>query len=158
MALNSRDCQPLDDPFYYLNNFRQVLDWLELRYADVMSEPSMASSATSRHCRALRRGCWCAWSCARACISPGKLITRDRRHRDAAQPLLEHGWLDDQALLSVAEVFDVLLKAELLQAFGQFIEQPKGARTTGCRRSPGIPAKRAASAIGRRRSATACSA
>jgi hypothetical protein len=29
---------PLDDPFYYLNNFRQVLDWLELRYADVMSE------------------------------------------------------------------------------------------------------------------------
>ena len=28
---------PLDDPFYYLNNFRQVLDWLGLRYADVMS-------------------------------------------------------------------------------------------------------------------------
>jgi len=44
----------------------------------------------------------------------------------AAQPLLSHGWLDDQALLSVAEVFDVLLKAELLQAFGSFIEQPKG--------------------------------
>ena len=29
---------PLDDPFYYLNNFMQVLDWLEHRYADVLSD------------------------------------------------------------------------------------------------------------------------
>jgi hypothetical protein len=28
---------PLDDPFYYLNNFVQVLGWLEQRYADVLS-------------------------------------------------------------------------------------------------------------------------
>ena len=28
---------PLDDPFYYLNNFMQVLDWLEQRFADVLS-------------------------------------------------------------------------------------------------------------------------
>lgn len=29
---------PLDDPFYYLNNFMQVIDWLEHRYADVLSD------------------------------------------------------------------------------------------------------------------------
>ena len=28
---------PLDDPFYYLNNFEQVLAWLATRYADVLS-------------------------------------------------------------------------------------------------------------------------
>ncbi|CAI8911004.1 Fanconi-associated nuclease 1 homolog [Pseudomonas sp. IT-93MI4] len=119
---------PLDDPFYYLNNFRQVLDWLELRYADVMSE---SEHGFIRDFKALPRA------------SQGllvRMIMRKGVHfrfgklnypeigdiSNAAQPLLRHGWLDDQALLSMPEVFDVLLKAELLQAFGSFIEQPKG--------------------------------
>ncbi|RVD79904.1 VRR-NUC domain-containing protein [Pseudomonas koreensis] len=119
---------PLDDPFYYLNNFRQVLDWLELRYADVMSE---SEHGFIRDFKALPRA------------SQGLLVRMVMRKgvhfrlgklnyaeigdiSDAAQPLLSHGWLDDQARLTVAEVFDVLLKAELLQAFGGFIEQPKG--------------------------------
>jgi tetratricopeptide (TPR) repeat protein len=119
---------PLDDPFYYLNNFRQVLDWLELRYADVMSE---SEHGFIRDFKALPRA------------SQGLLVRMVMRKgvhfrlgklnypeigdiSDAAGPLLSHGWLNDQALLSVAEVFDVLLKAELLQAFGTFIEQPKG--------------------------------
>ncbi|MCU7213587.1 VRR-NUC domain-containing protein [Pseudomonas sp. VE 196-7] len=119
---------PLDDPFYYLNNFRQVLDWLELRYADLMSE---SEHGFIRDFKILPRA------------SQGLLVRMVMRKgvhfrlgklnypeigdiSDAAQPLLSHGWLDDQALLSVAEVFDVLLKAELLQAFGQLIEQPKG--------------------------------
>ena len=45
---------------------------------------------------------------------------------EAAQPLLDRGWLDEHAALTLAELFDVLLKAELLQAFGTFIDQPKG--------------------------------
>ncbi|WP_025109637.1 VRR-NUC domain-containing protein [Pseudomonas sp. H1h] len=119
---------PLDDPFYYLNNFRQVLDWLELRYADVMSE---SEHGFIRDFKTLARP------------SQGLLVRMVMRKgvhfrlgklnypeigdiNDAAQPLLSHGWLDDQALLKVAEVFDVLLKAELLQAFGSLIEQPKG--------------------------------
>ncbi len=44
----------------------------------------------------------------------------------AAQPLLACGWLDEHAPLAMAELFDVLLKAEIVQAFGAFIEQPKG--------------------------------
>lgn len=27
---------PLDDPLYYLHNFRQVLHWLGQRYADLL--------------------------------------------------------------------------------------------------------------------------
>ncbi len=26
----------VNDPLYYLHNFRQVLDWLRLRYADLL--------------------------------------------------------------------------------------------------------------------------
>lgn len=45
---------------------------------------------------------------------------------EAAQPLLNHGWLAEHTPLTLAELFDVLLKAELLQAFGAVIQQPKG--------------------------------
>lgn len=119
---------PLDDPFYYLNNFRQVLDWLELRYADVMSE---AEHAFIRDFSALPRG------------SQGLLVRMVMRKgvhfragklnypeigdiAEAAQPLLEQGWLDEQAPLSMANLFEVLLKAEILQAFGPAIDQPRG--------------------------------
>jgi len=119
---------PLDDPFYYLNNFRQVLDWLELRYADVMSE---AEHAFIRDFKALPRA------------SQGLLVRMVMRKGVhfragklsyaeigdialAAQPLLDHGWIDEHAPLALAELFDVLLKAEILQAFAAFIEQPKG--------------------------------
>jgi tetratricopeptide (TPR) repeat protein len=119
---------PLDDPFYYLNNFRQVLDWLEFRYADVMGE---TEHAFIRDFNALPRP------------SQGLLVRMVMRKGvhfragklnyveigdivEAAQPLLEQGWIDEHAPLALAELFDVLLKAEILQAFAAFIEQPKG--------------------------------
>jgi hypothetical protein len=48
---------PLDDPFYYLNNFVQVLGWLEQRYADVLS----SSFSTSANYRESPKGCSCEW-------------------------------------------------------------------------------------------------
>ncbi|WP_282358486.1 VRR-NUC domain-containing protein [Pseudomonas sp. PS01303] len=119
---------PLDDPFYYLNNFRQVLDWLELRYADVMSETERAFirdfNALPRASQGLlvrmvmRKGIH---------FRAGKLTYAEIGDiAAAAQPLLARGWLDEQAPLAIAELFDVLLKAEILQAFGDFIDRPKG--------------------------------
>lgn len=119
---------PLDDPFYYLNNFRQVLDWLALRYADVMSEsehgfirdfntlPQASQGLLVR--MVMRKGIHFRASKLNY-LEIGDIAV-------AAQPLLDHGWLDEHAALTLAELFDVLLKAELLQAFGTFIEQPKG--------------------------------
>lgn len=119
---------PLDDPFYYLNNFRQVLDWLGLRYADVMSEsehdfirefstlPPASQGLLVR--MVMRKGIHFRASKLNY-VEIGDIAA-------AAQPLLDHGWLDDSAALTLAELFDVLLKAEILQAFGAFIEQPKG--------------------------------
>ena len=119
---------PLDDPFYYLNNFRQVLDWLGLRYADVMSArehgfirdfntlPQASQGLLVR--MVMRKGIHFRASKLNY-LEIGDIAA-------AAQPLLDHGWLDESAALTLAELFDVLLKAELLQAFGAFIEQPKG--------------------------------
>lgn len=128
MAQNSRDSQPLDDPFYYLNNFRQVLDWLELRYADVMSESEHGFIRDFKSLPRASQGLLVRMVMRKGVhFRLGKLnYTEIGDISDAAQPLLSHGWLDDQARLTVTEVFDVLLKAELLQTFGSFIEQPKG--------------------------------
>ncbi|MFZ3282816.1 VRR-NUC domain-containing protein [Pseudomonas sp.] len=119
---------PLDDPFYYLNNFRQVLDWLELRYADVMS---VTEHAFIRDFRALPKpaqGLLVRMVMRKGVhFRAGKLAYAEIGDiAAAAQPLLVHGWLDEHAALTMAEVFDVLLKAELLQAFAAYIEQPKG--------------------------------
>ena len=32
----------VDDPFYYLHNFRQVLSWVEQRYDDLLDEQELA--------------------------------------------------------------------------------------------------------------------
>jgi hypothetical protein len=44
----------------------------------------------------------------------------------AAEPLLALGWIDEQSPLSIETLFEVLLKAEILQCFGAAIDQHKG--------------------------------
>lgn len=119
---------PLDDPFYYLNNFRQVLDWLGLRYADVMSASEHGFIRDFNTLPQASQGLL-----VRMVMRKGIHFRASKLNyleigdiAEAARPLLDHGWLDEHADLTLAELFDVLLKAELLQAFGAFIEQPKG--------------------------------
>lgn len=119
---------PLDDPFYYLNNFRQVLDWLELRYADVMGETEHAFIRDFKALPRATQGLLVRMVMRKGVhFRAGKLNYAEIGDiATAAQPLLERGWIDEHAPLALAELFDVLLKAELVQAFGTAIEQPKG--------------------------------
>lgn len=128
MALNSVTANPLDDPFYYLNNFRQVLDWLELRYADVMSDHEHAFIRDFKSLPRPAQGLLVRMVMRKGVhFRAGKLNYLEIGDiAEAAQPLLAHGWIEEHAPLTLAELFDVLLKAELLQAFGAAIEQPKG--------------------------------
>ncbi|MBV4485019.1 VRR-NUC domain-containing protein [Pseudomonas sp. SWRI153] len=119
---------PLDDPFYYLNNFRQVLDWLELRYADVMSQTEHGFIRDFNSLPLASQGLL-----VRMVMRKGIHFRASKLNyveigdiAEAALPLLDHGWLDEHAALTLAELFDVLLKAELVQAFGAFIDHPKG--------------------------------
>lgn len=122
---------PLEDPFYYLNNFRQVLAWLEQRYADVLSPQEQAFidsfAELPRASQALlvrmvmRKG---------EHFRLGKLqYTEIGDPALAVEPLMALGWVDEQALLSLDQVFEVLLKAEILACFGTAIEQPKAKKS-----------------------------
>ena len=123
--------KPLDDPFYYLNNFMQVLDWLELRYADVLSveEQSFIGDFKKlpRESKALL---------VRMVMRKGIHFRASKLHYDeigdidtAAGPLLELGWVDEHMPLSIDTLFEVLLKVEILQCFSTAIDQPKGKKT-----------------------------
>nr|WP_256597515.1 VRR-NUC domain-containing protein [Pseudomonas sp. 31-12] len=109
----------------------QVLDWLEHRYADVLSVEEQAFirdfRRQPRESRALlvrmvmRKGLH---------FRAGKLSYLEIGDiASAAEPLLAAGWISDQSPLQIEELFDVLLKAEILHCFGAVIEQPKGKKT-----------------------------
>ncbi|MEB0045126.1 MULTISPECIES: VRR-NUC domain-containing protein [unclassified Pseudomonas] len=128
MALFSVTENPLDDPFYYLNNFMQVLDWLEHRYADVLNSDEQdfirEFNQLPRESRALlvrmvmRKGLHFRASKLKY-LEIGDIAS-------AAGPLLALGWIDEQSPLSIESLFDVLLKAEILQCLSHAIAQPKG--------------------------------
>ncbi|WP_263147339.1 VRR-NUC domain-containing protein [Pseudomonas sp. RIT-PI-AD] len=111
--------EPLPDPFYYLSNFQRALDWIGGRYADLLDAeerdfldrfPGLPQAARALFVRmAMRKGahfrasklCYAEIGCPLA----------------AAVTLVEHGWLDEDPLLSLDELGGLLKKAELIQAF-----------------------------------------
>ncbi|MBP1124666.1 hypothetical protein JOE32_001133 [Pseudomonas sp. PvP025] len=119
---------PLDDPLYYLHNFRQVLHWLGQRYADLLDadeehfiqqfdrlpQPSQALLVRM----VMRKGVH---------FRAGKLnyLEIGCPHA-AAAPLLGLGWVEDQSPLEFEVLFSVLQKNELLAAFKPWIEHPRG--------------------------------
>jgi hypothetical protein len=119
---------PLDDPFYYLNNFMQVIDWLEQRYGDVLDEEAQRFvtdfRGLGRESRALlvrmvmRKGIH--FRASKLCYAEiGDTL-------GAVEPLVKLGWIDERLPLPVEDLFSVLLKAEVVQCLGSAIEQPKG--------------------------------
>ncbi|WP_347929981.1 VRR-NUC domain-containing protein [Pseudomonas helvetica] len=122
---------PLEDPFYYLNNFQQVLAWLEQRYADVLSLEEQQFivdfGQLPRASQALL---------VRMVMRKGEHFRLGKLHyaeigeiARAAEPLLTLGWVDEQAPLSIEQLFEVLLKPEILQCFSTAIEQPKAKKS-----------------------------
>nr|WP_259331656.1 VRR-NUC domain-containing protein [Pseudomonas sp. FW300-N2A2] len=109
----------------------QVLDWLEHRYADVLSVEEQCFirefNRLPREPRALL---------VRMVMRKGVHFRASKLHyveigdiAMAAEPLLAQGWIDEQSPLPLDEVFEALLKAEILQCFGAAIDQPKGKKS-----------------------------
>ncbi|AWY39228.1 VRR-NUC domain-containing protein [Pseudomonas putida] len=122
---------PLDDPFYYLNNFMQVLDWLEQRYGDVLDVEEQRFitdfKGLSRESRALL---------VRMVMRKGIHFRASKLHYveigdtfDAVEPLITLGWVDEQLPLPVEVLCEVLLKAEIVQCLGHALDQPKGKKS-----------------------------
>ncbi|ALQ03670.1 VRR-NUC domain-containing protein [Pseudomonas brassicacearum] len=121
----------LDDPFYYLNNFQQVLAWLTQRYADVLSTDEQRFI---EHFAALPRGA--QGLLVRMVMRKGLRFRHSKLHYPeigdigaAVAPLLALGWVEKEAPIGLAELFEVLLKPEILLCQGHLIEQPKAKKT-----------------------------
>ncbi|MFK3974048.1 VRR-NUC domain-containing protein [Pseudomonas sp. NPDC087358] len=110
---------PLDNPFYYLENFRQVLAWIGQRYDDLLDAQErrfiedfgrLAQPAQALLVRmVMRKG---------SLFRASKLDYAEIGDvRQAAAALLEHGWVDAQPDLDLQALFSVLRKDELSACF-----------------------------------------
>ena len=104
----------LDHPFYYLNNFAFVLDWVALRYRDLLDEEEAAFIAgfatLPEQSRALL---------VRMIMRKGDLFRESKLRYDeigdtarAAEPLVEIGWIEADPVLTLDELYGLLTKNE----------------------------------------------
>lgn len=110
---------PLDNPFYYLENFRQVLSWIAQRYDDLLDDeerrfiadfaqlPQPAQALLVR--MVMRKGVLFRASKLDYAEIGDVLL--------AAAPLLANGWVDGQPQLDLQALFALLRKDELSQCF-----------------------------------------
>ncbi|MGE4407416.1 VRR-NUC domain-containing protein, partial [Pseudomonas sp.] len=112
--------QALENPFYYLENFQQVLSWVGQHHGDLLDErerafldrfPQLPQASRALLVRmVMRKG---------TLFRASKLLYREIGcpHR-AAQALIEQGWLDPDPELPLEQLFVLLKKSELAQTFG----------------------------------------
>ncbi|MCC2638678.1 MAG: hypothetical protein K0Q68_2397 [Moraxellaceae bacterium] len=114
----------LPDPFYYLENFRQVLDWVGARHADLLDDQEHGLiariEALPRPAQALlvrmvmRKG---------ELFRQGKLVYAEIGDVASLLPLLAtQELIDTTPVLSPPELFSQLRKDELLPLFGKKAE------------------------------------
>jgi tetratricopeptide (TPR) repeat protein len=110
---------PLENPFYYLDNFRHVLEWIVERYDDLLDSderrfideflalPQAAQGLLVR--MVMRKG---------SLFRGSKLSYAEIGEVMAAViPLVEKGWVDPQPMLSLEQLFALLRKDELIHCF-----------------------------------------
>ena len=122
---------PLEDPLYYLKNFQHVLGWIATRYSDVLSTEEQQFIAGFALLPNASQALW-----VRMIMRKGQHFRASKLDypeigdcAQAAAPLLALGWLDDQAPLALAEVFEVLTKPEIQARFSAHLTRPKGKKT-----------------------------
>nr|WP_269802847.1 VRR-NUC domain-containing protein [Pseudomonas uvaldensis] len=114
-----------------MNNFQQVLTWLTQRYADVLSPEEQRFidefAAVPRPSQGLL---------VRMVMRKGLRFRHSKLNYSeigdiatAVEPLLALGWVAEQAPVSLTDLFDVLLKPEILLCLGHLIERPKAKKT-----------------------------
>lgn len=113
----------LDDPFYYLTNFRFVLAWVHERHADLLAPHELAFleqfESLPQASQALL---------VRMVMRKGELFrlsklayTEIGDSSSALLPLIEFGWVDSDPALSIDELFNQLRLAELRQVLAEDI-------------------------------------
>ena len=112
--------QALENPFYYLENFRQVLAWVAERHGDLLDDRERAFldrfNQVPQASQALL---------VRMVMRKGTLFRASKLRYveigcpvQASASLVEHGWIEANPTLELAQLFDLLKKDELLRALG----------------------------------------
>lgn len=110
---------PLENPLYYLENFRQALNWVARRYDDLLDEEERRFIADFAGLPLAAQGLLVRMIMRKGTLfRASKLVYAELGDTGlAAQPLLEKGWIDGQAQLSLDELFALLRKEELAACF-----------------------------------------
>jgi len=109
----------LENEFYYLDNFQRVLDWIAERYPDLLIGEEHAFIAAFPQLPQPARALF-----VRMVMRKGTLFRASKLNyaeigcpRAAAEALLPSGWIESDPVLTLDELFDLLSKPELAEAF-----------------------------------------
>jgi hypothetical protein len=110
----------LADPLYYLQNFQTVLEWIKARYGDLLTGEEQTFMQDFASLPDASRALL-----VRMVMRKGDLFRASKLDyaeigstHDAASLLVAMGWIDDDPLLTLQELFSLLKKAEITQALG----------------------------------------
>lgn len=120
----------LENPFYYLDNFHRVLDWIGERYSDLLTEeerafidlfPTLPQASRALFVRmVMRKG---------TLFRASKLTYAEIGcAADAARHLIPTGWIEHDPVISIDQLFDILSKPEIGAVFGLSSLHEKNAR------------------------------
>ncbi|MBI3729894.1 MAG: VRR-NUC domain-containing protein [Burkholderiales bacterium] len=105
----------LDNPFYYLENFQAVLDWVGGRYADLLTDDEQAFIAQFGKLPQASQALFVRMVMRKGCVfRASKLVYAEIGEiRAAMQALVDVGWVQADPVVDIAGLFDLLQKPEL---------------------------------------------
>jgi len=119
----------LENQFYYLDNFHRVLEWIIERYADLLTDEERAFIGMFFSLPQASRALF-----VRMVMRKGSLFRASKLNYaeigcavDAARHLLPTGWISRDPVVSLDELFELLLKPEIGAVFS-LPPHEKGAR------------------------------
>jgi hypothetical protein len=118
----------LENPFYYLDNFQRVLDWIGERYDDLLVDAERSFLATFAALPQPSRALF-----VRMIMRKGTLFRSSKlNYAEIGCPVeaarhLPPGWIEPDPVLSLDALFDILSKPEIGAVFGLSLHE-KGAR------------------------------
>ncbi|HAL68171.1 MAG TPA: nuclease, partial [Pseudomonas sp.] len=120
----------VEDPLYYLHNFRQVLCWVGQRYVDLLDLSEQAFIAAFAELDPPAQAIM-----VRMVMRKGELFRDDRLQYaevgdigQALAPLIGLGWVCEPEHLTLEQLFTLLRKDELAQCFAAQLSRPRAAK------------------------------
>lgn len=120
--------QALENPFYYLDNFCQVLAWVGERHGDLLDDDERAFLDRFPQIPQASQALL-----VRMVMRKGTLFRASKlRYEEIGCPLqasavlIEHGWIEANPVLDLVQLFGLLKKDELLRVFGGSFNGRKG--------------------------------